>query len=576
MSTVYWKDLTIAANIDARLDVVETAPGRTKVCVAWDMMEETDPRVTLSWSLPIQDIQYQWHPMCRKDRSLRVDWYEPVKSRISCSAPVQCFFNSTSRNRMTVALSDTLTEIDLSLGVHEEDGTLKCLIAIPLDKTGRTNVYTVTLYRDMEDVTFAQALDRVSRWWEQECDYTPMPVPEAGRLPLYSAWYSFHQATIAEEIEKEAARAKELGLDTIIVDDGWQTGDNNRGYGYCGDWRPCTAKIPDMKQHVKNVHALGMKYMLWYSVPFIGKWSEKWDAFKDMLLVYQPHINAGVLDPRYPQVRQYLIDTYTNALKDWDLDGFKLDFIDSFVPTTSAPAPAEGMDYINVEDAVLRLMTDVMTALKAIKPDILIEFRQGYIGPAMRTYGNLFRVGDCPNDPLQNRVGMVDLRLLSGSTAVHSDMLMWHKGDSVENAARQVLSVLFAVPQFSLKLDVIPENHLRMLRFWIGFFKEHRALLSAPLEVMSPQHLYPLVRSRLGDEEAIACYDEIVAPLSDASTIYLFNATGTEKLVLRDDENRIRRAQVYNCLGEWVREDTLPSSHLKELSLPIGGYACIQ
>ena len=37
-----------------------------------------------------------------------------------------------------------------------------------------------------------------------------------------------------------------------------------------------------------------------------------------------------------------------------------------------------------------------MTRLTKIKTDVLIEFRQSYIGPLMRKYGNLFRAGDCP------------------------------------------------------------------------------------------------------------------------------------------------------------------------------------
>ena len=160
--------------------------------------------------------------------------------------------------------------------------------------------------------------------------------------------------------------------------------------------------------------------------------------------------------------------------------------------------PAEGMDYVKMEDAILRLMTDVMQALRAIKPDILIEFRQSYIGPAMRTFGNMFRVADCPYDPLTNRVGVVDLRLMSGDTAVHSDMLMWHADEPVEVAARQLLNVLFGVPQISVRLDKVSEEHRRMLAFWTAFFAEHRALLAAPMEVESPELLYPLVRTRLG------------------------------------------------------------------------------
>lgn len=568
-------DLTVSVNIDAQIALSQTDPRLTEIRLTWNELTEEHPALELNWSMPLDDIQYEWYPGCRMDRSLHVDWYAPEQSRISSSAPVFCFFNTAGRNRFTMALSDVLTDIASNLGVREEDGTLLCRVRIPLDATGLTHEYKVTLYRDYEDLSLAETLRRVSLWWETGCALTPMPVPQAARLPLYSAWYSFHQATIAPEIEAECARAVKLGLKTIIVDDGWQTSDGHRGYGFCGDWQPTPTKIPDMRAHVAAVHALGMKYILWYSVPFVGEWSEHWAEFKDMLLSYQARSHAGVLDPRYPAVREYLIGVYLKALREWDLDGFKLDFIDSFSPTNQAPAPTDGMDYITVEDAVVRLMTDVMTSLKAVKPDILIEFRQSYIGPAMRTYGNMFRVGDCPADPLSNRVGVVDLRLLSGNTAVHSDMLMWHKDDSVENAARQILSVIFGVPQISVSLGSISDDHSKMLAFWIDFIVRHQALLAAPIEVESPQNLYPVVRSRLGDEEAVAVYDRHVVLLSDAPRAYLFNATPDEFLILRAETPRPLHAEVFNCMGEPVDTVDLPTASLHELMLPVSGFAVI-
>ena len=67
--------------------------------------------------------------------------------------------------------------------------------------------------------------------------------------------------------------AAPLGFSSVIVDDGWQMEDSARSYAYCGDWEPAPEKIPDMKKHVENVHKLGMKYFLWYSVPYVGKYS---------------------------------------------------------------------------------------------------------------------------------------------------------------------------------------------------------------------------------------------------------------------------------------------------------------
>jgi len=574
--TAVWKDLSISVNIDAEITVTEAIAGRTELHFAWTGKPAGKPSVKISWSLPINDIEYDWYPGCGTRRALRVDWYSPMRSRISSSAPVYAFYNTAGRSRFTMALSDVLTDIGTGIGVHEEDGTLLCEVSIPLDATGLTQEYSVTLYRDYDDVSLAEALRRVTRWWEADCGLTPMPVPDEARLPLYSAWYSFHQATIAHEIEAECALAAKLGMKTIIVDDGWQTSDGQRGYGHCGDWEPTPEKIPDMAAHVRKVHELGMKYMLWYGVPFVGRHSKHWEEFKDKTLVYHANHEAAVLDPRYPDVREYLISTYERGLREWDLDGFKLDFIDSFSPSASAPAPNDQMDYVLVEDAVVRLMTDVMNRLRAVKPEILIEFRQSYIGPAMRTYGNMFRVGDCPNDPISNRVGIVDLRLLSGNTAVHSDMLMWHKDDAVENAARQVLSVLFGVMQVSVRLENIPEDHLKMVTFWCDFMTKHRALLSAPIEVESPQNLYPLVRSRLEDEEAVAVYDRHVVTLSDAPTAYLFNATADDFLILRADEEKERTASLYNCMGESAGEVTLPAAKLMELKMPVCGYAVIR
>lgn len=578
MSTKFnWNEFEINVNLDARVAASEPAAGRTAIHVEWDEMTEKKPQAVISWQMPLVDIQHTWHPRCGKNRGMSVDWNYGDVSRLASSAPVFVFFNGEGHSRLAMALSDVMTEINVLAGVREEDGMLIFRVTIPLDATGMTHSYDVTIYRDDEDVTFAEALRRVSAWWEKDCGLEPMAVPEEARQPIYSTWYSYHQATIAADMETECAEAAKLGMKTVIVDDGWQTDDGNRGYGYTGDWKVTPNKIPDMAAHVKKIHDLGMKYMLWYSVPFIGEWSENWKTFENKLAGKWESQHCGALDPRYPECRQFLIDVYVKALKEWDLDGFKLDFIDSFPPSSKAPMPTEGMDFVKMEDAILRLMTDIMEALRAIKPEIMIEFRQSYIGPAMRTYGNMFRVSDCPADFITNRVGMVDLRLLSGDTAVHSDMLMWHKDDKVEVAARQILNILFAVPQISVRLADLPEDHKRMVTFWTKFFIDHQALLAAQMEVEAPEMLYPLVRTRLGEEEAIAVYGvSHSATLSDAKTTYLFNATGEAELIVRVNDGCERKAKVFNCMGDQVAEVALTAAKLQTIDVPCAGFVVIE
>ena len=103
-------------------------------------------------------------------------------------------------------------------------------------------------------------------------------------------------------------------MKTVIIDDGWQTDDESRKYGFCGEWRVAKKKFYDFEKFVRDVHALGMKVMVWYSVPFVGFFSESFVRFKNKLLYRENGLNAGVLDPRYKEVRDYLVSVYKTAL----------------------------------------------------------------------------------------------------------------------------------------------------------------------------------------------------------------------------------------------------------------------
>ena len=169
-----------------------------------------------------------------------------------------------------------------------------------------------------------------------------------------------------------------MGMDTLIVDAGWEMDGPERTFAYCGDWSPVASKFPDMKAFSDRIHALGMKVMFWFSVPFVGKRSKAYERFKDMLLGI--HENTGEnscyrLDPRYPEVRAYLVDIYRNALLKWGIDGFKLDFIDSFKLSADTPESDPRRDVTSLEDAVDRLLKEITEALREINPEVLIEFR---------------------------------------------------------------------------------------------------------------------------------------------------------------------------------------------------------
>ena len=240
-------------------------------------------------------------------------------------------------------------------------------------------------------------------------------------------------------------------------------------------------------------------------------------------------------------------------MKNWGLDGLKLDFIDNFHFSGSDPALKDnyaGRDIKSLSVAIDVLMKEVHKRITAIKPDALIEFRQSYIGPCIRQYGNMLRAGDCPMDPLSNRTRTLDLRLSSGNTAVHSDMLMWNKDETPEQASRQFWSIMFAVPQISVKLDEIPESHRVKLHEMLDFWVAHRdTLMKGELRPLRPDLNYPAVYAYGKGEQVIAIYDAgqvVEVDRTRGKNVFIVNATDATSLVVRED-GKVREVAIKPC-----------------------------
>lgn len=538
------------------------------------------PLLEFRWSIPLAELHFVWHPAAGFNRKMKVDWMRDISTMTAVSAPIMSFYNEAGQNACTIALSETQKEVLWNTGVHEEDGTLLCRIKIPLETFTDRETYYVSLYRDTSSERYETAIGRVGRWWEEDCGITPMAVPDIGRMPMYSTWYSRHQNFTDKEIEADCALAAQMGMKSVLVDDGWQTDDSNRGYAFCGDWKTADSKIPDMAAHVERIHQMGLKYLVWFSVPFVGTGSSVWSRFSGKLLNFYENRSTGVLDPRYPDVRQYLKETYISRVKEWNIDGLKLDFIDEFYARPESVQPKAGMDFQCVQEAVDRMMTEIVDDLRKIKPDFLIEFRQKYIGPNMRKYGNLFRVSDCPNDLISNRVGMVDLRLLCGSTAVHSDMLMWNPKESCENAAIQIENVLFATLQFSVLPSRLSDSQREMVRFWLSFMEENLDLLQkTPIHAKYPQMLYPLVWTEKDKQAIYALYAEGMAVELDTarlSKIVIVNANYGRNVLLRLNQSDAFCVTVQDCMGKTVSREKMDLGSLSVIEVPAGGIITLE
>lgn len=517
------------------------------------------PTITLKLYVPSIDIHYKWNPKIHLLKALNLDWFNNLHTCNGFTgAPVETLMTYNNENRFTIALSDTLNTINFKSLVSEETAEYEYNITLFDNCTIKRNSYSLTLRIDKKHIPYYESLNSVAKWWETLENNKSASVPDVAKKAMYSTWYSFHQAIDENEILNQCKLSKSLGCESIIIDDGWQTDDNNRGYAYCGDWNVAPSKIKNMNEFISKVHNTGMKILFWYTVPFIGEKSKVFNRFKDMLIDPINDREWYVLDPRFPDVREYIISIYEKALIEWNLDGFKLDFVDEFVVTPfSGNINDLRRDYNSVADAADKLLKDIISRLKSIKPDIMLEFRQTYNGPMMRTYGNIFRAVDCPLDDLENRIRICDIRLLANNSAVHSDMIMWNTEDIVESAALQFVNILFSVPQISMLIDKLPKSHYSMLKFYCNLWNKYRdAFINGTFTPLNPHCRYNVLTGSY-DDTFVCTYhsNEILNINKTYNDMVFINGTYSSNLHLNIIEDPIEKyLTIYNCCGDIILE----------------------
>lgn len=513
-------------------------------------------KLSIKWSTPSNNIAGYWSSRAFLNKTITPDWGPAkVKSMLARHAPVISLFGFDDVNQQTFAVSEALNTAITSTSIKEENGMIYNEVQLFTEKHKTLKEYTVQLRLDTRAINYATALNEVNNWWESFTIYKPAQVPNAAKLPVYSTWYSYHQNITEDAILKECKQSKAMGYETVIVDDGWQTVDSNRGYAYTGDWQ--AERLKGIKSLVEKVHGLDMKFMLWYAVPFVGEKSSVYKQMKGKFLTYWKGQGTYVVDPRYPEVRKFIINTYIKAVKEWNLDGFKLDFIGWFKAFKDTELVAKkGMDFASVNEATDKLMTDLMASLKQLKSDILIEFRQPYTGPLMKKYGNMLRASDCPNMAVTNRVETTDLRLISGKTAVHSDMIMWHYDEPVEVAALQFLNVLFSVPQISVRLADIPKEQFQMIRYYTKYWLENRnVLLEGEFLPQKPQQNYPLIEGKGKNKRITVVYDTKTINFTTDHHLKqdIINAKLSNRIIL--DVKGVKQkytCYIHDCMGKVI------------------------
>ena len=146
---------------------------------------------------------------------------------------------------------------------------------------------------------------------------------------VYNDWegcaFDFNQNRLVDL----GKRAKKLGCELFVLDDGW-FGARNHDRAGLGDYNVNMKKLPGgMKGLANKINALGMEFGLWFEPEAVNPDSDLYRAHPDWALTDDlPDLcgrNELLLDLTKPEVRDYIVDSVSGVLDSANITYVKWD-----------------------------------------------------------------------------------------------------------------------------------------------------------------------------------------------------------------------------------------------------------
>lgn len=425
-----------------------------------------EDRVVVRVDVPVRDVQEMWMPawsVPRQDRK----WWISAESAPQCDMPYVAYFNTAGRNAFSIGAASLEWDTKIGSKINQEAGVWEVTITVVAGPEGELKPFSVTL--DRRSVDWMVALSD----WRASLNLPKTDSPDAAWKPVYCSWYAVHAALSQDWVDRTAEIAAGLGFKTFILDDGWSYDEMKRvnpetiktWYQDTGTWDSFSKKkFPDFKRHREHMRALGLKYLVWVSPYFVGTRSEPYAKGGFCKKGDKPFEGNVLADPIDRAFMDSVDDQLVRLMKEADLDGLKIDFLDYILPSVEKPRGAASLLYIE----------RLMRRLRAVRPDGLFEFRQNYATPLTAHLATQFRAGDVPFEWLANFLALAQIRITMGDgVPIHADPIFWSPTETPDNINRHFLASMVGVPMLSMDLEKMPLAERKTVRRWIDFYLAH-------------------------------------------------------------------------------------------------------
>jgi alpha-galactosidase len=537
----------------------------------------------IDWTIPISDMHglyFGGYP--RQELSYLPFWKTTKNICANTGVPYIALINRNAENRAAFGLFDQITETAMHAELSEITRCYHFSLQKPANKESNgqtipvTEQWQETLFVSKSRQEWSQVLQHYVQLVDEGTQLDKMPVPEHAFDPVFCTWTAMHHDISHDWILRNARLAADLGFKTWITDDGWfiETGQFSN-YHLAGDWLPSDKKFPDFREHVQAVQDLGFRYILWVAPFMVGNDSQAAQKYPHLLTNGQERNNFKNLSLWHEETHQVVFELLERLVSDYNLDGLKIDFLDSISVNSVRTA---GANDTTLGDNFYHLLHGVTQKLLTLHPELLIEYRNSYANLASRSYANIYRSSDVPINFALNRWQAVMLRLLTPDRAVHLDPALWHPDEDETNVAVHLINLLVSVPMVSIELDRYPDTHLNLIRRWIGFYNSHQdTLIHGVFKPMLRWGYIPLVKFESAIETIIALYDDIPVTLDTVeNTVWILNASTQSVInILSSAQDGGYTLHTYNKFGTLTNEETVRFP-LTQLTAEVGGSVKIE
>lgn len=196
------------------------------------------------------------------------------------------------------------------------------------------------------------------------------------RPVLLNNWEATYFDFDEEKLLKIAEGASKLGVEMLVMDDGWfgKREDDNTGLG---DWDVNTEKLKGgLKPLVDQVNSLGLKFGIWFEPEMVSEDSDLYRSHPDYA-IQMPNRKPNrsrfqlLLDMSRKDVREYVYEKLCNVLDSANIEYVKWDMNRSICDLYSAELPKERQGELP-HRYVLGLY-DLLEKLTAKYPNVLFE-----------------------------------------------------------------------------------------------------------------------------------------------------------------------------------------------------------